>query len=29
MAHAMRFASAQFARYLSGEPLQNIVTGEY
>lgn len=29
MVRAMEFAGAQIARYLRGEPLENIVTGEY
>ncbi|MFP5227675.1 MAG: 2-hydroxyacid dehydrogenase [Acidobacteriota bacterium] len=29
MVRAMQFAGAQIARYLRGEPLENIVTGEY
>jgi phosphoglycerate dehydrogenase-like enzyme len=29
MVRAMEFAAAQVARYLRGEPLQNVVTGEY
>ena len=29
MVRTMRFASAQVSRYLRGEPLENIVTGEY
>jgi len=29
MVRAMQFAAAQIGRYLRGEPLENIVTGEY
>jgi phosphoglycerate dehydrogenase-like enzyme len=29
MVRAMEFAAAQISRYLRGEPLENIVTGEY
>ena len=29
MVRAMQFASAQVGRYLRGEPLENVVTGEY
>jgi phosphoglycerate dehydrogenase-like enzyme len=29
MVRAMQFAGAQIARYMRGEPLENIVTGEY
>jgi phosphoglycerate dehydrogenase-like enzyme len=29
MVRAMQFAASQIARYLRGEPLENVVTGEY
>jgi phosphoglycerate dehydrogenase-like enzyme len=29
MVRAMEFAASQIGRYLRGEPLENVVTGEY
>ena len=29
MVRAMQFAGSQINRYLRGEPLENVVTGEY
>jgi hypothetical protein len=29
MVRAMQLAGAQIGRYLRGEPLENVVTGEY